>query len=110
MEHLHLFNGDNFIVADADSSDSDTDEDDMLIPVEILATDRHIHTVLKDYLDNVDTECDKVAEGLQRDLHIFRFKIYLNDIAQANHVIYSDLEDNIVLTLYGPSSDFTMSY
>ena len=75
MEQLHLyhflFNGANFIVADADSSDSDSNEDNMLIPVENLATDLHKYTVLTAYLDIVDDEGDKVAKGLQRDLKTF---------------------------------------
>ena len=107
--YTYYFNRGNFIGVDDDLSESDSDieENNMLIlgenlqymqiPLQNVDTHLHQYTFLTDVLDIVPAECANIIENLQRDLYIYRFKIFLTDNSQVNHVTYTDMEDDIVL-------------
>ena len=90
----NFFNPGNFQNNPADF-ESDSDDENVQIPIENQVIDHDYTDVLTDLLDIEENAVSEISTAIQRELNSFHFKIFLPDIIRVQHGVHYDFKNDV---------------
>ena len=90
----NFFNPGNFQNNPAEF-ESDSDDENVQIPIANQVIDHDYTNVLTNLLDIEENAVSEISTAIQRELNSFHFKIFLPDIIRAQHGVHSDFKNDV---------------